>query len=81
MEEMRKPIAWLWWTVAALMLLVAYPLSLGPAAWCIHAAGVTDGSHWACQTLEFVYAPIIKIAESSPNIEKVARRYVEFWTD
>lgn len=33
MTEQRKTISWLWWTVAGLMLLVAYPLSLGPIVW------------------------------------------------
>lgn len=36
MEEKRKPRRWGRWLVLGLVLLVAYPLSLGPVVWLEH---------------------------------------------
>ncbi len=59
MEEKRKPIPWFWWTVAGLMMLVAYPLSMGPIL-----RLVSDG--YLPKEMRAIYRPLGWVIERSP---------------
>ncbi|MDB5337781.1 MAG: hypothetical protein JWN70_3400 [Planctomycetaceae bacterium] len=80
MNEDAKPkrTTWALWMFAALMLLVAYVLSIGPAAWCLNVTGARNG-HWIKKFADAVYAPVVILAESSEDSRRVLGRYVEFW--
>ncbi len=80
MDEQRKPIPWYWWTVAGLLLLVAYPLSLGPMGW-LFTHSELQHSDWACGAIECVYWPLVELVEISPDFRAVAIRYLDLWFD
>ena len=81
MTEKRKPIPRLWWTIAGQLFLVGYPLSIGPAAWALHAIGIDAPGHWLADAAGVVYMPILLLAESSPQREALFLRYIELWVD
>ena len=64
MIEQRKPIPWYWWAVAALMLLVAYVLSAGPAVMlCGHGPSFATIN----QVYRVIYAPVIWVNVNAPD--------------
>ena len=69
---------WAKWTAATMIaLLVAYPLSFGPAHW------YENSRHLQRLTLNRVrllYAPLHSVAGSSPVIERSIRSYVDLWS-
>lgn len=58
MEEKRKPKRWLMWLVVGLLLLIAYPLSLGPVRWAAQHISVS-GNGIIAQCLEVFYSPLV----------------------
>jgi hypothetical protein len=62
---------WVW--AAALWLLVAYPLSMGPAVYA-HRRGWVDG-----QTVEVVYGPALRVLLSNGTTGSAFLRYLTWW--
>jgi hypothetical protein len=58
MTSPRKPTAGFWITVALVAVLVAYPLSFGPACW------ATSRTNCSVDILETFYQPILREAFS-----------------
>jgi hypothetical protein len=56
-DQKRKPTAGFWITVALVVVLIGYPLSLGPACW---LAGTNET---AMDVIPNVYYPILWLAE------------------
>ncbi|MDB5340920.1 MAG: hypothetical protein JWN70_6539 [Planctomycetaceae bacterium] len=79
-DEQLKPTPWLWWTVAGLiLLLVVYPLSIGPVGWFMEFVGLDDRNHWTARLLRIVYAPVLMLGHSSPDAEEIMRQYLLLW--
>lgn len=76
--EQRKSIPWFWWTAAGLMLLVAYPLSMGPVGWLFEVCEL-DGDHWAYDVADLVYWPIGNLEKMSPALRALADQYLALW--
>ena len=78
MEERRKPLSWLCWTVVAWMLLVAYPLSIGPAMWLLP----NNGSSQSQYVVQTAYYPILHSHRFLPApLHGMAYAYLNFWND
>lgn len=79
MEEKQKPRPWLWWTVAGLILLVAYPLSLGPVAWGYERLGFDNDDTFIVTAIKVFYFPLIQVVENSPGFRGIYRPYNDWW--
>jgi hypothetical protein len=64
-DESKK---WIWWAV---VLLVLYPLSIGPVGWLVAATGM----EW----IGFIYAPLDWLANSCGPIEQILTWYLRLW--
>jgi len=67
MTSRKKPGVTFWATVAVVVLLVAYPLSFGPACW---ISSRTGGE----KTVSTVYRPVMNICDKTAITKSVA-----FW--
>jgi hypothetical protein len=65
MTSPRKPTAGFWSTVAVNVVLVAYPLSFGPACWWFADSELDGGV--VVNTAPTVYWPIGWLAENGPE--------------
>ena len=63
-EPNKKPGVAFWATVVVVVVLVAYPLSWGPAAWI--CTGLGD-PQWAVNAYLRIYAPLLWMDERSPE--------------
>jgi len=61
-----------WWK-GALLLLVAWALSVGPAARCMERGDVDE------QTLAVVYAPIVWCETICPPVYRLFDEYAAWW--
>lgn len=80
MTEQRKPIPWSWWTLAVLMLLVAYPLSMGPAMWLLP----DNASSQLQYVMQTAYCPILHCMEHKlfpAPLRGMAFAYLGFWNE
>lgn len=59
MEEQCKPTRWGLWLVVGLVLLVAYPLSMGPVSWLIDHKYLNYDTGWR------PYQPIFDLTRDS----------------
>jgi hypothetical protein len=83
MNEHRRPAVGFWITLALVVLLVGYPLSVGPAIWL--RANVFDDSVYESMTSAFglFYAPLFFIADRM-GWEWAGRAltwYLSLWVD
>jgi hypothetical protein len=77
-EESRKPAILPVVIVMTVAVLVAYPLSVGPAAWVINSAWCPL---WLGDMLAIVYLPLEMLADNGPTwLHDVAYAYVDWWT-
>jgi hypothetical protein len=70
--ELKKPV-WPWIAIALFLVLVVYPLSIGPYLWL---------SDVACSTVVFmdpVYDPLRWIAAQSEVLDDVSNTYCSMW--
>jgi hypothetical protein len=74
-EPKKRLWRWSWWAVFWLLLL-GYPLSLGPATrYACHSADPLA----TAETVNTVYAPIVWITEQSEWAQNAVRWYAEAW--
>jgi hypothetical protein len=71
----KKPGVTFWATVV-LVVVLAYPLSMGPANW---MAGKVGSPAWMLATLDVVYAPVIWIARHSTVCMKAVNWWMSWW--
>lgn len=71
-SEHKRSLPWL-----AIMLL-ASPLSVGPAAWLYRNGNLPE---WAKRLLEVAYAPIDWALEHTETGSPIIQWYLEFWGD
>jgi hypothetical protein len=65
----------------ALVLLVAYPLSIGPVYRIVHPTGRSPSPHrqyWA-EAVPFVYQPLAFVCSKSWTAESTVCRYLDWW--
>lgn len=72
MEKNRKKRGWAWGTILLAMLLLAYPLSVGPAIAIVGASGCHPT---AIKVFQGVYAPLFLL----PGIETMIQPWVDLW--
>jgi hypothetical protein len=73
MTDRKKPGMAFWATVALVVVLVAYPLSLGPATWLFN-------NGWLPGTaINWLYAPLAWIGEKSEPFGNALEWYVMLW--
>jgi hypothetical protein len=78
-ESHKHPSAAFWATVVVVLMLVAYPLSLGPAIWLRTRPGSPT---WVRSAYWKIYAPIVWIYEHGPEpIKESIDWYGEFWVN
>ena len=76
-EPRKKPGVAFSATVAVVVVLVAYPLSMGPAAW---LAWQDWTPQWALMAYGRFYSPILHLAASGPQpIYDLVDRYIRIW--
>ncbi|MDB5337802.1 MAG: hypothetical protein JWN70_3421 [Planctomycetaceae bacterium] len=78
-ESNRKPIPWYWWTLAGLILLVAYPLSLGPVGWALEWSRV-DGDSLIATVFYSFYSPLVQLYQYAPGVRDIYMPYYEWWS-
>ena len=75
MTSRKKPGVAFWATVVVVVVLVAYPLSFGPAMWFTVRSG--DSVRYACGV---VYAPMFWLDEHAPvPVQATIRWYSDLW--
>lgn len=78
MTEQRKSIPWCWWTIAALMLLVTYSLSIGPANYFWHRGYIPEALKGPVLV---IYAPLRWLIENGPqSVKGISMPYLVWWT-
>ncbi len=77
-DDHKQPGVAFWATVVLVVaLVVAYPLSLGPAIWLYHHKFVPG---WARTPIQYVYSPLEWLAHYGPApIRNSLNWYVELW--
>lgn len=79
MEEKRKPLPLIWWTITALMLLVAYPLSLAPIGWGLETIGIDNDDYFILPVLSVFYTPVVLLVENLPGFHDIYKPYNDWW--
>ena len=78
MTDRKKPgVAF--WAKVALVVVLAYPLSLGPVCWAMNRGSDLDLGSWLVAGR--IYVPIILLAENSVAAKSVMKWYIELWTN
>jgi hypothetical protein len=77
-DRQKQPGVAFWATVVVVVALVlAYPLSLGPAIWLYHHKFVPN---WARMPIQVVYSPLEWLAHRGPGpVRDSLNWYVELW--
>jgi hypothetical protein len=76
-EERKRAGAGFWITVALVGVLVAYPLSIGPAIWLSLVLGEPN---WLSAANGYVYAPLEWLMNHSPDwLGGLIYKYIAFW--
>ena len=80
MTDRKKPGVAFWATVALVVMLIGYPLSVGPAFWITNRTLLRDSLSWrnACVKL---YAPVFMIADTSDTISDAVSWYMRLGLD
>ena len=76
MTEQRKRQGWLWVFVAIPVLVVAYPLSIGPAIWLADRGYLSEP---LIRMLARFYWPLVNLSEQYPPFERVFTAYMEMF--
>src|SRR5262249_16114163 len=71
LADRKKPGVAFWATVVVVVVLVAYPLSFGPACWISSRTGV------GYFVLPMVYRPILDAMSRSRNVAPLCKWYAE----
>ena len=82
MEETKKcKTDWASWTLITLLIvLLVYPVSLGPVIYLARKTRSEPDMLW--RTVEFVYTPSLYAIEASPeNVSRPAEAYLRWWAD
>lgn len=74
MEEKRKPRRWSTWLVVGLVLLVAYPLSMGPMVFLTIKGYLPQ---WMVD--RHIYNPLVMLGDHVPWIGKVLVWHCNWW--
>jgi hypothetical protein len=69
-EPKKRRGAWIWWPVV--LLIVLYPLSVGPAMWLVTSPALD-------KTVSTIYAPIFWLVGRSDWAASVVEWYLHFW--
>ncbi|MAG95053.1 MAG: hypothetical protein CMJ48_15110 [Planctomycetaceae bacterium] len=76
-EEQDQKRGWGFWVaVVVLLLLVAYPLSIGPVIWCLDTGRLPQSS---VPAWEVFYAPVLWAWKNVPAAEHVLDWYDDLW--
>ena len=70
----KKPGVAFWATVVVVAVLVAYPLSFGPACWISSRIG--RGKGFVVDAVQLVYQPMLRLGCEGPDS---VRRGIEWW--
>jgi hypothetical protein len=73
MSEERKRPVWLWITIALFVVLVVYPLSIGPYLW------LSDVAYSAVVFIDPAYDPLRWIAAQSEASDRAMNKYCSWW--
>ncbi len=79
-----KRIAWFapwtwkrrWWVLSGLLLVVGYPLSLGPVFWVVERNVLP---HPVAQALEYFYLPLLTLGYVSESLANLLHWYLAFF--
>ena len=70
----KQPGVAFWTTVLVVVVLVAYPLSMGPTLQ-MRGEGVWPFYQW----WDEVYAPMIRLYRSGPGVQRMMKWYLQLW--
>jgi hypothetical protein len=73
--DRKKPGVAFWATVVVVVLLVGYPLSIGPA----HGIVCALQSPWSEDAADFIFHPLALACGRSSMLERAVIRYADFW--
>ena len=61
MTEKQKSLPFYWWTIAVLLIISLYPLSMGPAYWLAMSGRLSR------ETYLGIYWPLMELADNCPG--------------
>ena len=70
-EPKKRSTKWIWWTTAAILLLLAYPLSMGPVM-------QLSARHDFAMQVAPIYYPIGWAARKSPAFRKAMNAHLKY---
>ena len=77
MTDRKQPGVAFWATVVVVAVLVAYPLSIGPAIWLRDQEWAPD---WTFDAYRWIYAPIISVCNDGPKpFDDAMNWYANLW--
>jgi hypothetical protein len=85
MRERRKPSWIVWGSIAFMLMLIAYPLSIGPAVYLLdsrpgHLAADLIGIEGVERIFHVVYAPLEFLVTHCPEyLQNGVETYVDWW--
>lgn len=85
-HERRRRNRWTTWVTVGVVVLAAYVLSVGPAAWCVAYFGpqptfVDESPAWGQVTFVAAYAPLATVASQTDVTRAALSWYIELFTD
>jgi hypothetical protein len=76
-DQKKKPGVAFWATVVVVVVLVAYPLSFGPACWIASQQWAPDGTN---EVIDWFYSPASFVLHYAPkNFEDALFWYASLW--
>ena len=72
----KKPGVAFWATVVVVVVLVGYPLSLGPVLWVYNAV---EQPRWFLNSIVAFYRPMLQLMTSEVAIARFYSGYVGWW--
>ena len=76
MTDTRKKLGWPFWTTITLLVVVAYPLSVGPVWWIL---GQRDWPEWMNTFEQVFYWPLGWLMGNSPLLTEWMLWYMRLW--
>lgn len=80
MSQHKKPAVGLWATLVLLVILVLYPLSVGPSWWLTNRIAAGDSQSWSFDVYYLVYGPLNKFLDLCPDpVNEAHNRYCNWF--
>lgn len=80
MTDRQKTSFGIWFAAGLILLLVVYPLSVGPLAYVVTSVGEQNVPPWCLNGLSVIYYPVLWAINEGPEwLSRPGSAYMEWW--